>query len=419
MKNIKNYIIKKAEKAKNASKKLALISTDGKNRALSRIAGLLDRNSKIIISENIKDIKAAEKNKVSSALIDRLRLDEKRIHLMADGLRQIVELPDPVGEICEKTVRPNGLIIEKTRVPIGVIGIIYESRPNVTVDSVGLCLKSGNCTVLRGGSEAINSNRILVDIISQGTYSSGIPNGCVEFIDNTDRSIISEMIRLPQYIDCIIPRGGEGLIDYIKKNSYIPVIAHGKGVCHTYIDKDASFRKAIEISFNAKVQRPGVCNAMETLLVHKDIAKVYLPIMIEKFKDAKVEIRGDRLTKKIVNKIKPAKESDWYEEYLDLILSVKVVSSIEDAIFHIEKYGSHHSDAIVTENKKTAERFLKEVDSASVYWNASTRFTDGSEFGMGAEIGISTQKVHARGPMGLKDLTSYKYIVRGNGQIRR
>ncbi|MBI5573155.1 MAG: glutamate-5-semialdehyde dehydrogenase [Elusimicrobia bacterium] len=417
--NTKKYIIEKAERAKKASKKLGLVPTVVKNLALLKIAENILKNSDRIISENLKDIKNAEKQKLSFALIDRLKLNEKRIISMADGLKQIAKLPDLIGEVIEKIKRPNGLKIERIRVPLGVIGIIYESRPNVTVDSVGLCLKSGNCTILRGGSEAINSNKILSKIIYETAYSSGIPDGSIEFIDNTNRIIISEMIHLSDYIDCIIPRGGEGLIKYIRENSSVPVIAHGKGVCHIYVDKYADIEKAIKISFNAKVQRPGVCNAMETLLVHKEIAEKFLPIMIAEYKKAGVEIRGCEKTRRIINGIKFATENDWYAEYLDLILSVKVVSSIDEAIMHIEKYGSHHSDAIVTENKKFAEKFLKEVDSAAVYHNASTRFTDGSEFGMGAEIGISTQKMHARGPMGLRELTSYKFVVHGNGQIKK
>jgi len=417
--NAKKYIIEKVERAKNASKKLGLIPTVVKNRALLKIAENILKNSGRIISENLKDIENAEKQKLSSALIDRLKLNKARLVSMTDGLKEIAKLPDPVGEVIEKIKRPNGLKIEKIRVPLGVIGIIYESRPNVTVDSVGLCLKSGNCAILRGGSSAINSNKILSKIICDAVYSSGIPDGTIEFIDNTDRIIISEILRLSNYIDCIIPRGGEGLIKYIRENSSVPVIAHGKGVCHVYVDKYADIEKAVKISFNAKVQRPGVCNAMETLLVHKDIAKNFLPVMLAEYKKADVEIRGCEKTRKIVGGIKFATENDWYTEYLNLILSVKVVSSIAEAITHIEKYGSHHSDAIITENKKSAEKFLKEVDSAAVYHNASTRFTDGGEFGMGAEIGISTQKIHARGPMGLRELTSYKFVVHGNGQIRK
>jgi len=417
--NAKKYIIEKVERAKNASKKLGLIPTVVKNRALLKIAENILKNSGRIISENLKDIENAEKQKLSSALIDRLKLNKARLVSMTDGLKEIAKLPDPVGEVIEKIKRPNGLKIEKIRVPLGVIGIIYESRPNVTVDSVGLCLKSGNCAILRGGSSAINSNKILSKIICDAVYSSGIPDGTIEFIDNTDRIIISEILRLSNYIDCIIPRGGEGLIKYIRENSSVPVIAHGKGVCHVYVDKYADIEKAVKILFNAKVQRPGVCNAMETLLVHKDIAKNFLPVMLAEYKKADVEIRGCEKTRKIVGGIKFATENDWYTEYLNLILSVKVVSSIAEAITHIEKYGSHHSDAIITENKKSAEKFLKEVDSAAVYHNASTRFTDGGEFGMGAEIGISTQKIHARGPVGLRELTSYKFVVHGHGQIRK
>ncbi|MDD5686213.1 MAG: glutamate-5-semialdehyde dehydrogenase [Elusimicrobia bacterium] len=418
MANFKDYIVRKAKRTKIASRNLAFVSNDIKNKALFNIAENILKNRDKIISENLKDIKNAEKQKLPSAMVDRLVLNNGRINAMVDGLKFVIGLPDPVGEIIEKITRPNGLEIRKIRVPIGVIGIIYEARPNVTVDSVGLCLKSGNCVVLRGGSETINSNKILTKLICESAYSDGIPEGSVEFIDKVDRKVISEMIRLNDYIDCIIPRGGENLIKFVRDNSSIPVIAHGKGVCHTYVDKDANIENAIKISFNAKVQRPGVCNAMETLLVHKDIAANILPLIIDKYKKAGVEIRGCKNTKKIISGIKPATEDDWYEEYLDLILSIKIVSSVDEAIAHIEKYGSHHSDAIVTENRETSEKFLKEVDSAVVYWNASTRFTDGNEFGMGAEIGISTQKIHARGPMGLRELTSYKYVVRGNGQIR-
>jgi len=334
-------------------------------------------------------------------------------------LRYIAKLNDPIGEVIEKTVRPNGLKIKKVRVPLGVIGIIYESRPNVTSDSIGLCLKSGNCVVLRGGSEAINSNKIIAKIICESAYSNGIPEGCIQFIEETDRRIIAEMIRLPKYIDCIIPRGGEGLINYIRDNSSVPVIAHGKGVCHTYVDKYADVKMAVNISMNAKVQRPGVCNAMETLLVHKDIAKKFLPVIIAEYTKSGVEVRGCRQTMNIVKGIRRAAERDWYTEYLDLIISIKVVSSVDEAVAHIEKYGSHHSDAIVTSNDASAEKFLKYIDSAAVYRNASTRFTDGGEFGMGTEIGISTQKMHARGPMGLRELTSYKFVIEGNGQIRQ
>ncbi|MFH1541393.1 MAG: glutamate-5-semialdehyde dehydrogenase [Elusimicrobiota bacterium] len=420
MNSIKNYIIDKAKRAKNASRELGLLPTAIKNRALLEIAKNILKNSDKIITENSKDVKNAIRNKMSISLIDRLKLDEKRIISMADGLKQIVKLPDPISEVVEKIARPNGLKIEKIRVPLGVIGIIYESRPNVTVDSVGLCLKSGNCTILRGGSEAINSNKILSKIICETAYLSGIPEGSVEFVDNTNRIVISEMIRLFAYIDCIIPRGGEELIKYIRENSAVPVIAHGKGVCHVYIDKYADIEKAIKISLNAKVQRPGVCNAIETLLVHKDIAEKFLPTMIAEYKKAGVEIRGCKETKKIAPQsgIKSATENDWYAEYLDLIISVKIVDSLDEAIWHIEKYGSHHSDTIITENKKFAEKFLKEIDSAAVYHNASTRFTDGGEFGLGAEIGISTQKMHARGPMGLKELTSYKFVIHGDGQVK-
>jgi glutamate-5-semialdehyde dehydrogenase len=311
------------------------------------------------------------------------------------------------------------LKIIKIRVPLGVVGIIYESRPNVTVDTAGLCLKSGNAVILRGGSEAVNSNHILVKTIAAAAYGAGIPEGAIQFVETTDRQAVLELVKLDKFIDVIIPRGGEELIQFIKSHSTIPVISHGKGVCHTYVDIDADLKMAEEICVNAKVQRPGVCNAMETLLVHNGVALEFLPQLAARLNAAKVELRGDEKTVAILKGIKAATEEDWSTEYLDLILSVKIVETAEEAVAHINKYGSHHSDTIVTKNKKRAEDFMRAIDSAAVYWNASTRFTDGGEFGMGAEIGISTQKMHARGPMGLNELCSYKYMVYGNGQIRK
>lgn len=337
---------------------------------------------------------------------------------MADGLRQVASLPDPVGEVVKMWKRPNGLMIGKMRVPIGVVGVIYESRPNVTADTAGLCIKSGNAVLLRGGSEAINSNRVIVDILKEACEEAGVPTDAVSFIDTTDRAAVEVMLKLDQYIDLIVPRGGEGLIRFVAENSRIPVVYHYKGVCHTYVDKYADLTMAEEICFNAKVQRPGVCNAMETMLVHKDVAEEFLPRICERLKEAGVEIRGCPETRKIVPWTKEATEEDWYAEYLDLILAVKVVDSFEEAVEHINKYGSHHSDAIVTKDYERGMRFLREVDSAAVYVNASTRFTDGYEFGLGAEMGISTQKLHVRGPMGLEDLTCCKYVILGCGQIR-
>ncbi len=407
-----------AKRAKEASRKLANIGGDVRNRALMSMADAVEKNISRIQNKNNIDMKAAEKAGLSEALVDRLKLSEKRIKSMARGLRDITKLPDPIGEMIEENTRPNGLIIKKTRVPMGVIGIVYESRPNVTGDSAGLCLKSGNAVVLRGGSEAINSNMAIAAIIEEAACREGIPEGWMGFIRTTDREAVVGMSRLDQFIDMIILRGGDKMISNITKNATVPVMKHGKGLCHTYVDASADVEKAGRICFNAKVQRPGVCNAMETLLVHKDIAKGLLPGLIKKLQDAGVEVRGDDGTMTIVPGIKQAVEEDWSTEYLDLILSVKIVDGVKEAVDHIAGYGSGHSDAIVTEDRNKAEEFLRMVDSASVYWNASTRFTDGGQFGMGAEIGISTQKSHARGPMGIKDLTSVKYMIYGDGQIR-
>ncbi len=416
--DVKSYVADKAKRAKAAGRVLAGLSTDVKNRALLIMADLIEERADSIKAENEKDLKAGREKGLSKAMLDRLLLNDKRIRAMAVGLREIASLPDPVGEVVKMWKRPNGLMIGKMRVPLGVVGIIYESRPNVTADAAGLCVKSGNAVLLRGGSEAINSNRVIVEILREACAKAGVPEDVVSFIDITDRAAVEEMLKLDQYIDIVIPRGGEGLIRFVAENSRIPVVYHYKGVCHTYVDKYADLKMAQEICFNAKVQRPGVCNAMETMLVHKDVAEAFLPPMCERFKEAGVELRGCARTKEIVPWVKEATEEDWYEEYLDLILAVRVVDSLEDAIEHINTYGSHHSDAIVTENYERGMRFLKEVDSAAVYINASTRFTDGFEFGLGAEMGISTQKLHVRGPMGLEDLTCTKYIILGCGHIR-
>jgi len=405
-------------KAKSASRELAVISAEVKNKAIRAMADLLKKNAGTIIEKNSFDIAEAKKQNLSPAMIDRLTLNEKRIKLMADGLRVVAGLNDPIGETLREWDRPNGLKIKKVRVPIGVIFIIYESRPNVTVDSAGLCFKSGNCVILRGGKESINSNKALVEVLHKALSENGIPDGCIQFIETPEKSVISELLKMPQYIDLVIPRGGEALIRAVVSESQIPVIKHYKGICHVYVDNAADLAMAEKIVINAKVQRPGVCNAMETLLVHKNIADVFLPKIAKSLVDLKVELRGCERTRKIVPSICAATEEDWFTEYLALILSIKIVDSAEDAIKHINQYGSMHSDSIVTKNEATAKKFTSEVDSACVFVNASTRFSDGGEFGMGAEIGISTDKIHARGPMGLEELTSYKYIVFGNGQIR-
>ena len=415
----KTYVDNICEKSKAASRELALVDTKTKDIALKAMAAALKKNASYIIRENKKDLKLAERIGLSSSLMDRLTLNEKRISSMADALVGISELRDPIGKVIETTRRPNGLLIKKVRVPIGVILIIYESRPNVTSDCIGLCLKSSNAVILRGGSESINSNIAIFDTLNRAAAKCGIPDGAISIIRDTDRKAVNELLRKTGSIDLVIPRGGESLIREVSKRSRIPVIKHYKGVCHTYVDAGADLKMAGDICYNAKVQRPGVCNAMETLLVDERIAEAFLPSMIERYRDAGVEIRGSKEVKKIVKDVELAREEDWYTEYLDLILSVKIVSGVDEAIKHIMRYGSYHSDAIVTRNKANSAKFLREVDSACVYVNASTRFTDGGEFGRGAEMGISTDKIHARGPVGLEELTSYKYIVYGNGQVRK
>jgi len=369
-------------------------------------------------TENEKDLRAAEENGLSSAMIDRLKLTESRIEAMVEGIREVINLSDPVGEIMEGTVRPNGLDIQKIRVPIGVIIIIYESRPNVTADAASLCLKTGNATILRGGKESIHSNIAIYRQISSALEKVGLDKNAIQVIETVDREAVGYLLKADEYADLVIPRGGEGLIRNVVENSTIPVIKHYKGVCHVYVDEFADLDMAREVCLNSKLQRPGTCNAMETMLVHEKISGTFLPDIYKEMSDAGVELRGCEKSLKIIPEIKHAVEEDWSAEYLEKILSVKVVSSIDDAIEHISVYGSSHSDAIITEDKSNAKKFTDEVDSAAVYVNASTRFTDGFEFGMGAEIGISTDKLHARGPMGLKELTSYKYIIHGTGQIR-
>ena len=417
--NIREDILKIARQAKMASQELANLSSSTKNKALLRMAESIEKNRERIIEENKKDVNLANKKELSKALIDRLTLDDKRIRQMSKSLEEIVNIEDPIGKIENIRKRPNGLQIGKMVVPLGVIGIIYEARPNVTIDAAALCLKAGNATILRGGSEAIYSNIILADLLKKAGQEAGLPSGSIQLIKTTDRRAVTEMLKLNAYIDVIIPRGGEELIRVVMENSTIPVIKHYKGICHIYVDDKADLKMAEEISFNAKVQRPGVCNAMETLLVNEKIAAEFLPGMIKRLQKAAVEIRGDEKTCQITRGIKKASEEDWQTEYLDLILSIKVVEGIEEAINHINDYGSHHSDAIITNNYAKSRQFLQKIDSAAVYVNASTRFTDGAEFGLGAEIGISTQKLHARGPMGVNELTSTKFIIWGDGQIRK
>ena len=413
-------IVKLAKEAKKSVQELSLMETSQKNAALAKMAEAIIANSNYLLNENKKDLTMARKNRLSSALIDRLTLNEKRIQGMAQCLLDTLKIKDPVGEVMKIIKRPNGLTIKKVRIPIGVIAIIYESRPNVTSDCIGLCLKSGNAVILKGGSEAIYSNQAIFSVLKKALKKTKIPLGAIQFVSSTDRLAVQIVSKLNQYIDLIIPRGGEGLIRFVSEHSIIPVVKHDKGVCHTYVSDKADLDMADSICFNAKVQRPGVCNAMETMLIHRAIAPQFLPRIAQHLQDAGVELRGCPKTRQILKGgIKKATEKDWSEEYLDLILSVKVVDNLKEAIDHINGYGSHHSDAIVTQDKKEADRFLDAVDSTTIYVNASTRFTDGYEFGFGAEVGISTDKLHARGPMALEELTTYKYKVYGKGQIRQ
>lgn len=417
--NIENYINQIVKNAKAASRIIASANTATKNAALNYIAEGIVSAAATLKAENEKDIVAAQKAGLSEAIIDRLRLTDSRIKGMADGVRQIIGLSDPVGQLISGHTRPNGLQIQKVRVPIGVIVIIYESRPNVTADAAALCLKAGNAVILRGGKESIHSNIAINKILSTALEKAGLDSRCIQLVEIIEREAIDYLLKADQYVDVVIPRGGEALIRAVVEKSTIPVIKHYKGVCHTYVDEFANLKMAEEICFNAKVQRPATCNAMETMLVHEKVATIFLPEIAKKLEGGGVEIRGCKNTCKILNNIKPAADEDFYNEYLDLILNIKVVNTLDDAIAHMAKYGSNHSDAIVTDNVNNALKFVKEVDSAAVYVNASTRFTDGYEFGMGAEIGISTDKLHARGPMGLEELTSYKFVVFGNGQLRK
>lgn len=416
--NIRTFVLRKAKEAKEGARVLLRASSEQKNTALLKMAEALQKRAKELISENRKDISFAQKKGLSKALIDRLTLNEKRVSEMADGLREVSALPDPVGEVVKMWQRPNGMTVGRMRVPIGVIGIIYESRPNVTADAAGLCLKAGNAVLLRGGSEAINSNRAIVKVLREVAKKYRLHEGTVTFLDIPDRAAIMEMLKLDGIVDLIIPRGGEALIRAVTENSRIPVLKHYKGVCHVFVDRDVDMKMAEDICFNAKVQRPGTCNAMETMLVDKKSAKAFLPGIIKRFKKAGVRLKGCPSTVKFDSSIEKVKEEDFYKEYLDLIVNVKVVRDMDDAMAHIAEYSSSHSDAIVTTDYGKAMRFLKEVDSSAVFVNASTRLNDGFQFGLGAEIGISTDKIHARGPMGLEELTCTKFIVLGNGQLR-
>ena len=409
----------KAQAAKQAAAKLAVTSTAVKNAALLAMAAALEAQQSEILAANERDMTAAAAKGMKSSMLDRLKLTAERISGMADGLRQVAGLADPVGNVIDGKTLPNGLHITKIRVPLGVIGIIYEARPNVTADAAGLCLKSGNAVILKGGSEAMESNKTVVAILAQAAEGAGIPAGSIQFIDTSDRQAVQDLIHMNGLVDVVIPRGGAGLIQAVVRNASVPVIETGAGVCHTYVDKDADVEMAMKIAFNAKVQRPSVCNAMETLLVHKDIADKFLPMMLMMYNSSAVEIRGDEAVQEYSGQVHPATEEDWSTEYGDLRLSVKIVDSVEEAMAHIAKYGTGHSECIVTDNYQAAQLFQYTVDAAAVYVNASTRFTDGNEFGFGAEIGISTQKLHARGPMALPELTSTKYLINGNGQVRK
>jgi glutamate-5-semialdehyde dehydrogenase len=406
------------ELAKSASYQLSVVSTEVKNQALQAMARALQERTEMILEANKQDMEAGRAKGLSDALLDRLLLTPERINIMAEGLQALVGLPDPVGEITKVSVRPNGLRVGKMRMPLGVIGIIYEARPNVTVDAAGLCLKSGNAVILRGGSEALNSNLALSNVISAAAVSAGIPEGAIQLISTTDREAASILMTMNDYIDVLIPRGGRGLINAVIAQATVPVLQTGTGNCHTYVEEDADLDTALKIVVNAKTQRPGVCNAMESLLVNAKVADEFLPSVVDALQEKGVEVRGCSRTVAICSDCVPAVEDDWGTEYLGLILAVKVVEDLEEAIAHINSYGSKHSEAIITNSYQKATQFIQRVDGAAVFVNASTRFTDGNQFGLGAEIGISTQKLHARGPMGLEELTSMKFIVFGDGQIR-
>jgi glutamate-5-semialdehyde dehydrogenase len=417
--NIKEEMRKLAGAARAASRTMANLSSGVKNELLINMAGALERGAGKLFEANEKDVARGRENGLSPAMIDRLVLDEKRISSMADGLREVANLPDPVGEVTGMWRRPNGLQVGRMRIPLGVIGIVYESRPNVTADAAGLCLKSGNAVILRGGSEAIHSNAAIGSLLRTELGRLGLPEAALQVVATTDRAAVLELLKLEEDIDLIIPRGGEGLIRFVSENSRIPVIKHYKGVCHVFVDASADFDVAENICINAKVQRPGVCNSMETLLIHKDIAETFVPRIVEAMRASGVELRGCPVTREFASQMKAAAEADWGAEYLDLILAVKVVEDLDDAIDHINRYGSLHTETIITRDYGHSQRFLREVNSSVVMVNASTRFSDGNQLGLGAEIGISTTKLHSFGPMGLEDLTTRKFVVLGDGQIRQ
>ncbi len=417
--NIKEYMQEMGQKARLASRAIAKADTGLKNKALLATADALDAARPVLSEANEKDLENGRNNGLDSALLDRLALTPKVIDTMIEGLRQVAALPDPVGEITDMNYRPSGIQLGKMRVPLGVIGIIYESRPNVTVEAASLCLKSGNAVILRGGSEAIHSNQAIAKCLAQGLEAAGLPAATVQVVETTDRAAVGELITMPEFVDVIVPRGGKGLIERISKEASVPVIKHLDGICHVYIDDQADLEKAVKIAVNAKTHRYGTCNTMETLLVAESVAAEVLPLLAEEYAAKGVELRGCEKTRAILADAVPATEEDWSTEYLAPVLAIKVVATMDEAIDHINDYGSHHTDAIVTENYTLARRFLAEVDSSSVMVNASTRFADGFEYGLGAEIGISTDKIHARGPVGLEGLTSQKYVVFGDGHIRQ
>jgi len=417
--DLQGQIEQLGRQARAAARALALCSKDEKNAALMAMADALEAAEAGIMAANAKDLAAAPGYGLNAAAVDRLKLDATRIRAMAKGVREVAGLPDPCGEIIREWTRPNGLKITKIRVPIGVVGIIYESRPNVTADAAVLCVKSGNACILRGGKEAFHSNAAIAQALSLGAVNAGLSADVIQLVPFTDREGVRLLAQLDRYLDVIVPRGGHALIEAVVEHARMPVIKHYHGVCHVYVDKSADLAMAEKVAVNAKCQRPGVCNAMETLLVHRDVAEKFLPSVAKAMRDQGVELRGDQRTGEVLGAdVKPATEEDWTTEYLDLILSIRVVDSLEQAIDHIENHGSHHSDSIVTTDEAAARKFLAAVDSAAVFWNVSTRFSDGGEFGFGAEIGISTDKLHARGPMGLEELTTYKYLVTGTGQVR-
>jgi len=411
-------LIEICKRARAGSIELAKLSTETKDRALCHMANALEANTDKIIEENSRDAEAARSKGMKPALLDRLTLDKRKIETMARCLREVSSLPDPVGEIIKTWTRPNGLIIGQMRVPMGVVGIIYESRPDVTSDAAGICIKSGNAVILRGGSDAINSNLAIANVLRGALSGAGVPEDAIQIISSTEHNVAEEFMGMREYVDVLIPRGGADLIKAVIKKARIPVIETGTGNCHVYVEEDADLENAVRIVVNAKCQRPGTCNAAEKLLVHTRVAQRFLPIVVKALRKEGVEIRGDEQTVKIITDAKLATEEDWYTEYLDLVISVKVVEDLNGAIAHINKYSTKHSESILTSDFNKALRFIREVDSAAVYWNASTRFTDGNQFGLGAEIGISTQKLHARGPMSVQHLTTTKYFVFGSGQIR-